>query len=264
MKSKEPEVSLVEYDLGEGVKAFSTLRGDSIAEDGYSGFNITHYCGDKTENIRKNRGVLCNKLGINDEHLLLPRQTHGTCVRSVRDTFFKLSATERQTMLEDTDALITDVPHVCIGVSTADCIPVLLHDSAHHAIAAVHAGWRGTVRRITEKAVIAMRKEYSSAPGSIQAVIGPGISQTAFEVGDEVYEEFSHAGFPMEQIAIRLKGKWHIDLWAANFLILEKAGLKFENIQVAGICTYMNYDKFFSARRLGIKSGRIYNGIMLV
>ena len=263
MKSKELAVSLLEYDLGEGAKAFSTLRGGGLAEDSYSGFNITHYCGDRVENILKNREILCGQLGIDDDHLLLPRQTHGTKIRSIRDTFFKLPATERQLMLEDTDALITDVPHVCIGVSTADCIPVLLHDSLHHIIAAVHAGWRGTVRRIVEKTITAMRNEFSSVSENVRAIIGPGISQAAFEVGDEVYEEFSGAGFPMEEIAVRINGKWHPDLWVANFLMLEEAGLRFENIRVAGICTYRNYEKFFSARRLGIKSGRIYNGIML-
>lgn len=263
MNNKGPAVSLLEYDLGDGVRAFSTLRGEAIVENSYSGFNITHYCGDRIENILKKREILCRQLGIDDKHLLLPHQTHGTRIRNIRDTFFCLPSPDRQAMLEDTDALITDVPHVCIGVSTADCIPVLLHDSRHHAIAAVHAGWRGTVRRIAEKTVAAMREEFSSAPENIRAVIGPGISQAAFEVGAEVYEEFFRAGFPMEKIAVSMNGKWHLDLWAANYLMLEEAGLKLENIQVAGICTYRNYEKFFSARRLGIKSGRIYNGIML-
>lgn len=92
---------------------------------------------------------------------------------------------------------------VCIGVSTADCIPILLADTEHHAIAAVHAGWRGTVARIAEKAVAALTRYYETRPERVEAVIGPGISQAAFEVGDEVYEAFSRAGFNMKQIARR-------------------------------------------------------------
>ena len=95
------------------------------------------------------------------------------------------------------------------------------------------------------------------------AVVGPGISLESFEVGDEVYDEFGREGFPMEEIARRYGEKWHIDLWKANTLQLEGEGVRSENIEVAGICTYKNYDRFFSARRLSINSGRILTGIMM-
>ena len=90
----------------------------------------------------------------------------------------------------------------------------------------------------------------------------------AFEVGNEVYEAFDTAGFPMNEIARRYPTpeggeKWHIDLWKTNSLQLQQCGVAKENIHIAGICTYKNCSDFFSARRLGIKSGRIFNGIML-
>jgi copper oxidase (laccase) domain-containing protein len=114
-----------------------------------------------------------------------------------------------------------------------------------------------------------MKRVYGSCAGDIDAIIGPGISLESFEVGDEVYNEFAKAGFPMESIARRYPTtnggmKWHIDLWEANRLQLMECGIDEKSIKVAGICTYKNHAEFFSARRLGINSGRIFNGIMLL
>ena len=96
----------------------------------------------------------------------------------------------------------------------------------------------------------------------LKAVIGPGISLEHFEVGDEVYEEFRGAGFDMAAVARRYD-KWHIDLWEANRLLLVEGGVCPDNIKTAGVCTYAHADRFFSARRLGIDSGRIFSGIMM-
>ena len=92
---------------------------------------------------------------------------------------------------------------------------------------------------------------------------GPGISLDAFEVGDEVYQAFCEAGFPMERIA-RRDSKWHLDLWEANRLQLLEQGVPEAQVSVAGICTYRQNDRFFSARRQGIRSGRILSGILLM
>ena len=137
-----------------------------------------------------------------------------------------------------------------------DCIPVLLYDTRRRLVAAAHAGWRGTVARIVQKTLC----EMGSSPADLHAIIGPGISQAAFEVGDEVYDAFRDAGFPMERIAVR-ETKWHIDLWDANRWLLEEAGV--QDIHVAGLCTMQLPDRFYSARREGIQTGRNLNGIML-
>jgi YfiH family protein len=142
-----------------------------------------------------------------------------------------------------------------------------LYDPIHQAIAAIHAGWRGTVARIVQKTIVAMNEAFDTEAENLKAIIGPGISQAAFEVGNEVYEAFQQAGSPMAEIATQYKtpqsSKWHIDLWAANFIQLEEVGLPLASIQVSGICTFTEHERFFSARRLGIESGRIFNGIML-
>lgn len=203
--------------------------------------------------------------GFRTEDLGLPRQTH-------TDHVVWMTEAGRP---EETDAVITKTPGLCIAVKTADCIPVLLYDHEERIVAAIHAGWRGTVNRIVEKTI---RKMYTSSldsqpstiipnPSNLHAIIGPGISLDSFEVGDEVYEHFCREGFPMERIA-RLypsttpgqKQKWHLDLWEANRWILEQCGVM--DIQVAGIDT-MTSAEWFSARRETINTGRNYNAIVL-
>ena len=181
-------------------------------------------------------------------NLIIPHQTHNTVVRKIDDTFLTKGITERKEALEGVDALITDRKGECLCISTADCVPVLCYDRKRKAIAAIHAGWKETFE--------AMAAEYGTQGEDITACIGPSISLSAFEVGDEVYDKFRNEGFDMEQIAVR-QDKWHIDLWKANRMQLEGFGVKPENIQTAGICTWTDNQDFFSARRQGIASGRI-------
>lgn len=259
-------MKILEYNIGTGARAFSTMRGGGSGN--YGGFNITHYCGDRPEHVSDCRHELCRTLGIPDTHLILPRQTHGNEILCIDDSFMQINHHEQQKRLYGIDAVVTALPSTCIGVSTADCIPLLLHDTRLRVIAAIHAGWRGTVSRIAVKCIKAMMTHYSCIPEDLKAVIAPGISLGAFEVGDDVYKAFEDAGFCMKRIARRYPTadgdiKWHIDLWEANRLQLVECGVNDENIQMAGICTYTRHEEFFSARRLGIESGRIFNGIMI-
>ena len=236
--------------------AFSTERGFVDKDQPYDGFNITYYTDDDPEHIAQCRYDLRQMLEVADDHLILPRQVHDTQIAEV-------TAQNLGDKFEGIDALITTLPRTCIGVSTADCVPILIYDTHTRAIAAAHAGWRGTVQRIGRKTIQAMADSYASSPQDMKVVIGPSIGPDAFEVGDEVYDAFREADFDMSRIAFKRDGKWHIDLWQANAIDMELAGVPHDAIQIAGVCTYQEYDRFFSARRLGIKSGRIYTGIMI-
>lgn len=258
------------YHLADKVTAFSTTRHGGYSQGHYGEFNVNLYCGDDIEAIRKNRQLLCKSLAIQPDLLLMPHQVHGVEVRRITHDFLKLSASERQEALEGVDALMTDVKEVCIGVSTADCIPLIIYDPEHTAASVIHAGWRGTVSRIVQHTVQAMAESYGSDVNRLKAVIGPGISLQSFEVGDEVYTQFAEAAFPMDSISSimpamngDMQEKWHIDLWACNRLQLLEMGLLPKHIQVAGICTYENYNDYFSARRLGIDSGRILTAVVI-
>lgn len=172
--------------------------------------------------------------------------------------------------LEGYDAFVTNLPGIAIGVRTADCVPVLLHDPVRRAVAAVHAGWKGTVLHIVQATVDALRQEYGCSPSDLSAVIGPSIGPDSFQVGEEVAEMFKDAGFPMEDIwsfrgagdGSPMSSGHHIDLWKANRWLLEQAGVPRESILTAGIDTYTT-EAFFSARREGTSCGRIINAIKL-
>lgn len=189
---------------------------------------------------------------------LQPHQTHTTNVRIVTSP-----ATVRED-LRDVDALITPLADFAIAVRTADCVPVLLYDPVQHVCAAVHAGWRGTVGRISQKTIDIMAREFGSRPADLLAAVGPSIGPDCFQVGEEVVEAFAAAAFPMDLIhSFRgprregsMAGGHHIDLWAANHWLLTEAGLLLPNVQVAGICTYSHADRFYSARHDGNKHDR--------
>lgn len=210
------------YDTPSWIKAFTTGR-DSGVED----------------------------VGLRIEELALPRQTHSSNV---------LWMTEAGRP-EQTDAVITDKVGLCVCVKTADCIPVLVYDTEQRIVAAIHAGWRGTVSRIVEKTIAQMGSESDN----LHAIIGPGISRDSFEIGDEVYEQFLQAGFPMSRIASRYPSpdgeRWHIDLWQANRWVLEQCGVT--HIYIEGTCTMLSPD-YYSARRETINTGRNMNGIMIL
>ena len=259
------------YDFGAGVTAFSSTRRGGCSQGNYAEFNANLYCGDDPLAVARNRESLCNELGIATTSLVLPHQVHGTKVVVV-DDLMALPVEERQRHLEGVDAVVTSVPGVCIGVSTADCIPILLYDEEHRVAAAVHAGWRGTVARILQAVLTCMREQFHTDARRMRAAIGPGISLQSFEVGDEVYDAFAREDFPMHELAWRFppmngsesgQQKWHIDLPRCNFLQLSDLGIPSEKIYLSNICTYETSDLFFSARRLTVNSGRILTGILL-
>lgn len=263
----------VYYTLHPDVTAFSTVRQGGYSNGLYGEMNICPYTGDAPEAIRLNRRLLADTLGISAERIVLPRQTHGTRVAVVGEENVTDSVSEEIAPgLQDTDAVITRKPGLCIGISTADCLPLLFYDPVHRAAGAAHAGWRGTVGRIAVNTLQAMGETFGTRPEDVCAVIGPGISLEAFEVGDEVYEAFAAAEFDMQRIAQRMVRqdaqrmpieKWHIDLAACNRLQLTGAGVQEKLIITSPLCTYSHAERLFSARRLGIKSGRIFTGIVM-
>ena len=259
------EQPLLTYPTAPQVTAFSTTRHGGCGSDAYATFNCTPYTGDVPAVVRGHQEQLCKLLGITADRLIIPYQTHSCNVLTIDHAFTLLSGDARHAMLQEKDAVMTDMKGICLCVSTADCIPLLLHDRTHGAIAAIHAGWRGMVNGIVGQTLQAMHDAYGTTGTDVKAIIGPGISLAAFEVGMEVYETFRKAGYDMEQIARwhPEKGKYHLDLPMVGRLQLQAEGIPMEHIHDCSICTYTQHHDFFSARRLGIKSGRILSGILL-
>lgn len=259
---EDTDIALARYALGRGVLAFSTMRPGGVSQGSYASMNINAYCGDTAAHIAENRRRLAAALGVKENRILVPHQVHGTETRVVDAQLLSSPSSVRAALLQGVDALTTNVPGVCIGVSTADCVPVLLYDPQHQAAAAVHAGWRGTQQRILGHVLRTMADQYATQPSDLRAVVGPAISLHAFEVGDEVWQAFADAGFDMQLIA-RREDKWHINLPLCNRLQLQALGVPMEHIADSNSCTFTQHEQYFSARRLGIQSGRVYSGILL-
>jgi len=257
---------MITYDILDSYKEiahFCTDRKGGVSMGNYASFNLSPFSGDKPENVNKNKEILCKQLGIDAEKLIIPYQTHGTKTLKIDDLFFKLSQQEKTQALIGIDALFTHLPNVCIAVTTADCVPLLFFDPQKQVIAVAHAGWRGTCSRIAEKTVYNLIDKFHSNPADIRVVIGPSISSKVYEVGKDVVDNFSNAGFDISQIVEVRNKSFFLDLWKANQQSLQNTGILSEHIEISGICTYTHHDRFFSARRLGIKSGRMTSGIMI-
>ncbi len=258
--------------LLEGIQAFSTTRHGGVSKGSFGTLNCTYYTDDNPNDVAENLRRLRSVLGVSPSMpFVIPRQTHSINVRRV-DGDIPLS------LLYEVDALITDRPDVMLCVSTADCLPIFFFDPCRKVVALAHAGWRGVVGHIVTRTVRALQENYGVCPANLRVAFGPCIGLDSFEVGDEVHDAFvnsfrtilSAQNSSEEVFASRYPicqentaSKWHIDLQSAVAVELQYLGISPSRIEYCPICTYMQVDDFFSARRLGIRSGRILSGIRL-
>lgn len=232
-----------------GITAFSTMRDADDPADPYSGFSVCHYTADNPAHVADCRKVLAAGLGLEPDHLIIPRQSHTANVFIVDET----PVDDR--CVENVDALVTRNEPVALCISTADCVPIVMADPDAGVIAAAHSGWRGTVADIAGKTVRAMLSLGARAE-RIHAATGPAICADCFEVGKEVAEVFRNT-YPHTPGIVRDNfAKPHIDLRLAITHSLVEAGISPKHITASGACPHCDPDRYFSARRLGTASGR--------
>lgn len=252
-----------------GTSELESLRDGRKPKEKVLNLSFTDW--DTRERVLTNREKFFDAVGANKMSVVPLRQIHSDIVHRV-DSAKPVSGAE----LPQADALITRERGVLLVVQTADCVPILLADTKHHAIAAIHAGWRGTLRRIAEKALGRMQMEFGTRPGDVIAALGPGIGQCCYEVGPEVAKEFQ-ARFPMAGdwfdgpfetlvsdgndpnwlpwLTMRPPGhqppppRVQLDLIAANRAILALGGIAPAKIFSSGFCTACRTDLLFSYRR---------------
>jgi YfiH family protein len=254
---------LILNNSASGIVVVQTTRGKVNSRNAYSQYNLCDYTGDDALRVLEARLEFCSLMGVDLDHLVMPRQSHTTRVLTIGEDYFDAGIEDQEAMLEDVDALVTDLPGLCIGVNTADCVPIALADSTAGVIAVAHAGWRGTVGKIALCTVQAMVR-LGAKPQRIAATMGASICADCFEVGDEVPQAFEQAGFDMQLIMHRnaATGKAHINLQEANRQVLIDAGLNSGNINMPTACSRCRHQRYFSARRLGINSGRTFTAIL--
>ncbi|MFV0390648.1 MAG: peptidoglycan editing factor PgeF [Paludibacteraceae bacterium] len=265
-KGEQSSLDIIRYpafDLLENVLGFTSTRKGGVSSGNYNSLNLGLYSGDNSENIETNFTLLCGEIGLQRHQLHIPYQTHENSVLCIDEEFLTQDVETRTNRLRGVDALITNRPNQCICVTTADCVPILLCDPIKRVVATIHAGWRGTCSRIPFHVIQAVVSTYGSSVADIIAVMGPSISLAVYEVGDELIDAFEKEGFKTTQFFRFKNGKPYLDLWEANKHTLLECGIPESNIHLSSFCTYTDQERFFSARRLGIKSGRLLSGMML-
>lgn len=247
------------------VHAFSTRQGGA-SHPPFATLNLGLSVGDDPAAVEENRRRFFGAFGIDAGRVVRAWQAHG-------DTVLRVDAglTERPgfpgCLLDQRakfDALITSVPGLALVVTTADCLPILIHDPVRQAAAAVHAGWRGTAKRIAARALDAMREAYGTDPGDCLAAIGPGIRGCCFEVDATVTEAMAAALPHWEKHArVNRPGHWLLDLAEVNRATLEAAGIRADRIDDVELCTSCRNDLFFSHRADTGRTGRMMNFIVV-
>lgn len=238
--------------------AFSTRLG-GVSKGPYATLNFSFTRGDDPEAVKENYKRMAEALGVDRERMVLTWQTHTTNVRRVSpDDVGKGVVKDRD--YRDVDGLVTDMPGVTLVTFFADCVPLYFLDIKRKAIGLSHSGWRGTVGRMGAKTLETMKKEFGTDPKDVIACVGPSICQDCYEVGEEVIAEFeqSFAKERHDRLFYRKEnGKYQLNLWEANKIVLLEAGVPKENLSVTDICTYCNPDLLFSHRRTPEKRGNL-------
>ncbi len=226
------------------------LRTGGASEGPFASFNLGRAVGDDPERVEQNHLRFARAVGYAPGSLFEVSQVHGAAVRAVSAPDAPLALRREQA-----DALCAPAGGLAIGVRVADCVPVLLADPRSGAVAAVHAGWRGTVRGVVESALYALLALGGGAPGELAAAIFPHIRACCFEVGQDVAEALVAAS-PDPYVVDRSRLKPHVDLSAIVAAKLAAAGVRPERIEPLEGCTRCAQPRFFSYRRDGQRSGR--------
>ncbi len=229
--------------FGSSIIAAQSTRLGGVSGEPFNSLNLGLSVKDEEENVLKNRDLFFGGLGIQKEQLSISHQVHGN----------KVLIANEPGRREGYDAQITNKKNIFLVVSIADCTPVLIYDTKNNAVAAVHAGWKGTAAHIVEHTLRLMKETYGTEGKDCKAFIGACISYANFEVGAEVAAHFdvSQKRFDEE------KQKWFVDLKKTNQQQLLDFGVLPGNIEITDYCTVGNNATFFSHRKEKGVTGRM-------
>ncbi len=228
----------LEWETG-GVTAVFPTRAGGESRPPRNSLNLSLSAGDEPSVVLENRMRFCAAVGLPLRRLIVPRQVHGTIVRSVGEAEAGAGASDAEAAIGECDGLVTDTPALGLGISTADCLPIVIVavTPTGPALAAVHAGWRGVIKGIAGQAAVALAQRGRL----LGAVIGPSIGPCCFAVDEALRVRFA------SQYSGVVRGA-AVDLAAAAATDLERAGVPAGTIVESGICTSCD-ERFFSHRR---------------
>lgn len=236
--------------------AFSGRLG-GVSNTPYESLNLGLHVGDNREDVIENRSRCLHLFGQNLDAMVCCQQVHGTRVAVVNKSDAGKGAYEFDTALNNTDAMVCNIPGIFLTTFYADCIPLFFFDPEKRAVAVAHAGWKGTMGRIAGKTVEKMKQEFGSLYENIKVFIGPGIDSCCFHIQGDLAEKVNKEFSGFNDIINLGKKGYTWDLKKTNYEILTLFGLKSENITSCDLCTSCNTDKFYSYRRESGLTGRM-------
>lgn len=244
--------------LPSGLEALVSTRLGGVSAPPYDSLNLGLRVGDEPSDVVENRRRFFAAFDLDLARSVWCLQVHADGVTVVDGADAGRGSLEEDSIVTETDALVTDTPGLVLSVTLADCVPVVIYDPVHRAVGLAHAGWGGTVSRICSRTVTVMGERFGTGPGKIVAAIGPSIGAAGYEVGEDVVEraEAAFGGRADELLAPAAGGKAHFDLWAANRIDLEEAGVAGDRIEVGGISSDTRLEEFYSHRHEGGRTGR--------
>ena len=250
-------VTFPNLDDGNCISAFTTRMG-GVSRGKYASMNMSFSNGDSARAVRHNYNILFGALGLDPEKAVFSHQTHTNNIRIVKERDIGKGIVIHRDY-NNVDGLVTNLKGVALVTQFADCVPLLFYDPVKEVIAASHAGWRGTAAEIGKKTVKVMSECFGCNPKDINVAIGPSIGSCCYEVDDPVFMKFEALDYiPTKSIFTETElGRYMLDLWTANRLILEKAGIKRKNICVTDLCTCCNSNFFHSHRASGGSRGNL-------
>lgn len=205
--------------------------------------------------------ALASAMEVDATRIVSLNQVHGRAVVTIEKNVAPETLETLRRTRPAADALVSDAPDVALAVKAADCVPLLLADSRTGAVAAVHAGWRGTVARVGVAAIAEMHRQFGSHPAELMVAIGPAIGPCCYEIGSDVVDAFAAAGHERYLIdrwfMTPRDSRMRLDVPGANRDQLILAGVREENIHVSGLCTAMHLDVLTSYRAERSAAGRI-------
>jgi len=234
-----------------------TTRIEGVSPAPFDSLNFSSSTGDKPGNVETNEKILLEHLKIESRPIVTTHQVHGKDVLILDDSIHIRSCI----LIGENDAIITMRKDIILGIKTADCVPILIYDGSTGAVAAIHAGWKGTALRTAASAIERMKSLFGSDPSQMKAVIGPCIGKCCYFIGDKVINEFEKTFGVGSFVVQSTGGDFTADLQGANRQVLIDAGLQASNIFDVRLCTACNPGLFFSHRRDNGRTGRHLNYI---
>ncbi len=240
------------------VKHCFTTRLGGVSEGIFESLNLSFSRGDQRSAVEENFQRVSQALGTEYGNFVFTDQTHTVNVRRVGIEDAGKGLT-RDRGYSDVDGLITNEPGLVLSTFYADCVPLYFIDTKKRAIGLSHSGWRGTIKRMGKVTLETMRREFGTLPEDVICAIGPSICQECYEVSEDVAGEFNHefSSHSGEILENKGNGKYQLDLWRANEIILLEAGIKPEHLSVTDLCTCCNDKILFSHRASQGKRGNL-------